>query len=164
MPVTDFLDETRKGITDQLDRLKPMVEEYRRLEAAAAALDGIPAAPNGASATPPHSARGRRGPGRPRGSKTTAASTSVPASPKPASAAKPAAKRRQGRRKRTGKRAAQALAVIRADPGITIPAMAEKMGIKANYLYRLLPPLEQAGKIRKDGRGWHPKQATPAAA
>jgi hypothetical protein len=164
MPVTDFLDETRRGITDQLDRLKPMVEEYRRLEAAAAALDGIPAAPNGAPATPPRSARGRRGPGRPRGSKTTAASTSVPASPKPASAAKPAAKRRQGRRKRTGKRAAQALAVIRADPGITIPAMAEKMGIKANYLYRLLPPLEQAGKIRKDGRGWHPKQATPAAA
>ena len=158
--MTDFLDETRKGVTDQLDRLKPMVEEYRRLEAAAAALDGIPAAPNGASATPPHSARGRRGPGRPRGSKTTAASTSVPASPKPASAAKPAAKRRQGRRKR----AAQALAVIRADPGITIPAMAEKMGIKANYLYRLLPPLEQAGKIRKDGRGWRPKQATPAAA
>jgi hypothetical protein len=42
--------------------------------------------------------------------------------------------------------------------------MAEKMGIKANYFYRLLPPLEQAGKIRKDGRGWHPKQATPAAA
>lgn len=161
--MTDFLDETRKGITDQLDRLKPMVEEYRRLEAAAAALDGIPAAPNGASAAPPRSARGRRGPGRPRGSRTTAAPAPTPAPATPASA-KPTAKRKTRRRKRGGKRADQALAVIRADPGITIPAMAEKMGIKANYLYRLLPPLAQAGKIRKDGHGWHPKQATSAAA
>ena len=31
------------------------------------------------------------------------------------------------------------------------------MGIKENYLYRVLPGLEQEGKIRKDGRGWHPK-------
>jgi len=34
--------------------------------------------------------------------------------------------------------------------------MAEKMGIDGTYLYKVLPPLEQAGKIRKEGRGWHP--------
>jgi DNA-binding IclR family transcriptional regulator len=49
--------------------------------------------------------------------------------------------------------------LIRANPGITIPQLAAKMGINANYLYRLLPPLEQQGKIHKDGRGWHPKKA-----
>jgi hypothetical protein len=156
--VTDFLDEKHKQITDRLRELKPLVEEYRRLEAATAALDGIPASPNGAPAPAPRSTRVRRGPGRPRGSKTTTALASTSASPKPASA-KPAAKRRRGRRKGVGKRAAQALALIVAEPGITIPALAEKMGIKTNYLYRVLPSLEQAGKVRKEGRGWHPKGA-----
>jgi hypothetical protein len=156
--VTDFLDEKRKQITDRLRELKPLVEEYRRLEAATAALDGIPTSPNGGAATSPRSTRGRRGPGRPRGSKTTTALASTPASPKPASA-KPAAKRRRGRRKVVGKRAAQALALIVAEPGITIPALAEKMGIQTNYLYRVLPSLEQAGKVRKEGRGWHAREA-----
>jgi hypothetical protein len=152
--VTDFLDEKHQQITDRLRELKPLVEEYRRLEAATTALDGISASPSGEPATSPRSTPVRRGPGRPRGSKTTTAL----ASPKPASA-KPAAKRRRGRRKGVGKRAAQALALIVAEPGITIPALAERMGIQTNYLYRVLPSLEQAGKVRKEGRGWHPKGA-----
>ncbi len=41
-------------------------------------------------------------------------------------------------------------------PGITIPELAAKMGIKQNYLYRVLPGLEQEKKIKKQGRGWHP--------
>src|ERR1035437_9021965 len=41
VPVTDFLDEKHQQITDRLNELKPLVEEYRRLEAAAAALDGV---------------------------------------------------------------------------------------------------------------------------
>jgi hypothetical protein len=157
MPVTDFLDVKRREITDQMKKLKPMVEEHRRLEAAAKALDGIPASPNGASAPAPRPTRGRRGPGRPRGSKTktTAAPPSTPASPKPA-AAKPAAKRKRRRRKGTGNRAGQTLKLIVAEPGITIPALAEKMGIKTNYLYRVLPTLEAAGKVAKQGRGYHP--------
>jgi DNA-binding IclR family transcriptional regulator len=54
--------------------------------------------------------------------------------------------------------------LIGADPGITIPAMAAAMGIHANYLYKMVPSLEKAGKIRKDGHGWYPKAATPAGA
>ena len=42
-------------------------------------------------------------------------------------------------------------------PGITIPELAAKMGIKQNYLYRVLPILEEEGKVHKEGRGWHPK-------
>jgi hypothetical protein len=135
-----------------------VVDECLRLEAAVVALDGILAAPSGAPATSPRPTGGRRGPGRPRGSKTTTALASTSASPTPASA-KPTAKRKTRRRKRGGKRADQALALIRANPGITIPPLAERMGIKTNYLYRVLPSLEQAGKIRKEGRGWHPKGA-----
>ena len=49
--MTDFLDEKHREITDRLTELKPLVEEYQRLEAAVAALDGLgrsaaaPAAP-----------------------------------------------------------------------------------------------------------------------
>ena len=154
--MTDFLDVKRQEIADQMKKLKPMVEEHRRLEAAAKALDDIPASPNSASAPAPRPTRGRRA-GRPRGSKTktTAAPASTPASPKPA-ATKPAAKRKRGRRKGTGNRARQALKLIVAEPGITIPALAEKMGIKTNYLYKVLPTLEAAGKVVKQGRGYHP--------
>jgi hypothetical protein len=157
--VTDFLDEKRKEITVQMDKLKPLVEEYRRLEAAAAALRDIPSAPQGASIASARPVRARRRPGRPRGSARAAASQPAPASARSATSAKPTAKRRRGRRKRAGGRAEQALRSIRAEPGLTIPALAEKMGIDGTYLYKILPPLEQEGKIEKRGRGWHPKAA-----
>ena len=49
------------------------------------------------------------------------------------------------------------LSLVQAQPGITIPELAAKMGIKQNYLYRVLPGLEQEGKLEKKGRGWFPK-------
>src|SRR5205085_9460439 len=66
---------------------------------------------------------------------------------------------RRGRPKGTGSRANQTLELVRSEPGITIPQLAEKMGIKQNYLYRVLPGLEQDGLVRKEGRGWHPQAA-----
>ena len=70
---------------------------------------------------------------------------------------RPPGRRRAGRRKGSGTRAAQALSFVQGQPGITIPELAAKMGIKQNYLYRVLPGLEQEGKVNKRGRGWHPK-------
>jgi DNA-binding IclR family transcriptional regulator len=46
---------------------------------------------------------------------------------------------------------------VQGQPGITIPELAAKMGIKQNYLYRVLPGLESEKKVEKRGRGWHPK-------
>ena len=40
-------------------------------------------------------------------------------------------------------------------PGITIPEMAEAMGIQQNYLYRVMPDLAEKGQVTKSGRGWH---------
>ncbi|HTR89891.1 MAG TPA: hypothetical protein VMG62_07250 [Solirubrobacteraceae bacterium] len=161
--MTDFLDEKRQEITDRLQELAPLVEEFRRLEAAASALDGI-----GGAVAPR-----RRGPGRPPGSgrKKAAATTTrkKPGRPKKvgrpkgsgkatATATATTTKRpRAGRRKGSGTRGAQALSLVQGQPGITIPELAAKMGIKQNYLYRVLPGLEQEGKIAKQGRGWHPK-------
>ena len=68
-------------------------------------------------------------------------------------------KRRRGRPKGSGNRANEALELIKSRPGITIPEMAEAMGIKQNYLYRVLPGLAQDGLVEKRGRGWHAKVA-----
>jgi hypothetical protein len=156
--VTDFLDEKRREITDRLKELKPLVEEYTRLEAAASALAGVGGSTASATATTPAAPR-RRGPGRPRGSanRTSAPSATATATPKAAKKAGRPAKRRAGRRKGSGTRAAEALSFVQGQPGITIPELAAKMGIKQNYLYRVLPGLEQENKVEKQGRGWHPK-------
>ncbi|MBA2319160.1 MAG: Rrf2 family transcriptional regulator [Euzebyales bacterium] len=47
--------------------------------------------------------------------------------------------------------------MVKANPGISIPEIAEKMEIQQNYLYRVLPGLAQDGLVEKRGRGWHPK-------
>ncbi len=147
--MTDFLDEKRREITERLKELKPLVDEYHRLEAAASALAGVGTSAVRAAADV---ATGKRGPGRPRGS-----SAKKPAAKATRKPAKKAAKRRAGRRKGSGTRAAEALAFVKGQPGITIPELAAKMGIKQNYLYRVLPGLEQEKKVEKKGRGWYPK-------
>lgn len=144
MPDEDFLAEKRQEIASRLDELKPAVEEYQRLSAAEAALAG---ALDGSSARTGSGGNGRgHGPGRPPTGATRSAS----------SAAKRKPARRPGRRKGTGNRAAEALRHVIEQPGITIPELAAKMGIKQNYLYRVLPGLAQEKKIKKDGRNWHP--------
>jgi hypothetical protein len=155
--VTDFLDEKRKEITQRLSELKPMVDEYGRLEAAAAALAAVGGPTGGSTASSPRATTTRRrGPGRPRGSVNRAAATATSAKKAPGKPGRPA-KRRAGRRKGSGTRAAEALSFVQGQPGITIPELAAKMGIKQNYLYRVLPGLEQEKKVEKKGRGWHPK-------
>lgn len=59
-------------------------------------------------------------------------------------------------RRAQGKRSEDALELIRKQPGITVAATAEALGIGTTYLYRLLPRLEREGKIRKEGRGYVP--------
>ena len=153
--MTDFLDEKRQEIAQRLKELKPLVDEHNRLEAAAAALQGV----GGDIATKASTAvTRRRGPGRPRGSAGRKKAAAPKAAAAPAKAtAKKAGRRRAGRRKGSGTRAAEALSFVQGQPGITIPELAAKMGIKQNYLYRVLPGLEQEGKVIKKGRGWHPK-------
>jgi hypothetical protein len=153
--VTDFLDDKRREISDRMRELKPAVDEYNRLEAAASALAAVRGSGSGSASATPR----RRGPGRPRGSGTgakaaSAATRTTKARRKPG---RPPGRRPAGRRKGSGTRAAQALSFVQGQPGITIPELAAKMGIKQNYLYRVLPGLEQEGKVNKRGRGWHPK-------
>jgi ribosomal protein S25 len=64
--------------------------------------------------------------------------------------------RRRGRPRGSGNRAKQALELVRARPGITISELADAMGIKANYLYRVMPTLQKEGQVKKRDKGWHP--------
>jgi sugar-specific transcriptional regulator TrmB len=127
--MADFLEEKKREIEARLKELRPLVDEYHRLEAAARALDGVSG--NGAAAAP---RRARR--------KATATGTG-----------------RRGRPKGSGTRSKEALALVRKKPGITIPELADAMKIKQNYLYRVLPGLAQDGLVEKQGRGWHPRDA-----
>ena len=131
--MADFLSEKRKEIQQRLKELKPLVDEYTRLEAAERALAGVDSNGNG-GASPAPARTARR-----------------------AAARKPAGGRR-GRPKGSGNRAAQALKLVEERPGITIPEMAQEMGIKQNYLYRVMPGLAGEGKVTKSGRGWHLKR------
>ena len=222
--MTDFLDEKRDEIEDRLAELRPLVEEYNRLQAAAAALRGIdgtgdagavesipspaslgmgaatgagpqlggeaPSAPAGGVAldTAASEVAVRRGPGRPRGgggasiagasgagsgaragesvgdnvSNSSVQDTGALGEDKTSTMAEQRASngpRRAGRPKGSGTRAAEALRIVREHPGVTIPELADRMGIKQNYLYRVLPELVQEGKVAKQGRGWHPRAA-----
>lgn len=165
--MTDFLDQKRAEITRRLNELRPLVEEYHQLEAASSALRGVTGTGSNAGTTR------RRGPGRPRGSRTTTtARRSTATASRPARAtlktrtrtkATTAGRtgRRPGRRRGSGARAAQTLELVKSQPsGITIPELATKMGIKQNYLYRVLPGLQKEGKVRKRGRAWYPRGAS----
>jgi hypothetical protein len=194
--VSDFLDDRRKEITDRVKELKPVVDEFNRLEAAAVALAGvIGSAASEAGSVAVATITGRRGPGRPRRSSTRkkaakAAAASTPAVGTPAEVerkkpgrpkgsgkkvgrppgsgkkvGRPAGKvgrpkaRPGGRPKGGGRRATEALSLVQGQPGITIPELAGKMGIKENYLYRVLPGLKQERRLEKKGRGWYPRGA-----
>lgn len=150
--MSDFLQAKQKEINERLAELRPLVEEYERLRAADAALDGLPAARPAAPTARRQSPPTRRGPGRPRGSRSGAATVAAPTAKRASTG-----RARRGRPKGGGKRAIEALKHITSQPGITIPELAQKMGIKQNYLYRVLPTLEQAGSIVKKGKGWHTK-------
>lgn len=130
--MADFLDAKVREIEQRLQELRPLIEEFHRLEAASAALEDVGAA-------------GVAAPARRRRTPSTNGTGAVPAR---------RGRPRGGRGDNT--RAAQTVELVRAQPGITIPELAGHMGIKPNYLYRVLPQLADEGKVRRDGKGWHP--------
>ncbi len=132
--MADFLADKKREIEARLKELRPLVEEAQRLEAAVQALEGVNGKVDSGTVAAP-----RR---RARPSRSATKGTG-----------------RRGRPPGTGTRSKEALALVRKQPGITIPELAAAMKIKQNYLYRVLPGLAQDGLVEKQGRGWHPKDA-----
>src|SRR4051812_6859589 len=130
--MADFLTEKRQEIDNRLKELRPLYDEYLKLEKAQEAPAGR---------DPPR----RRGPGRPPGSSSRG--------PRRASSGNG---RRRRRRRSGGTRGEQALAVVRQNPGITVSELGDQLGItQKNYLYRVMANLQEDGAVRKEGKGFH---------
>jgi CRP-like cAMP-binding protein len=121
------VDDVREQLNQRLKELRPLVDEYHQLEAMVRRL----AEGDGARSSSGRNSTRRR----------STRSTNG---------------RRRGRPRGSGTRSAQALTLVEANPGITIPEMAKEMGITPNYLYRVLPELAKDGKVKKTGKGWAP--------
>ena len=121
MASSNTLDQVRSMLQD---RLRELDDERAQVEKALADLGG-----------------GRRGPGRPRGSRNRGAA--------------PTGTRRR-RRRRGGTRRDQAVKMVTENPGISAGQIAKDMKIAPNYMYRVMSELEKEGLVRKDGRGYHP--------
>ena len=151
-PRTDFLDKQRKQIASRLQELRPLHEEYLTLLNAQEALDSVKS-PRRANRTGTRtgSTRGTRGRSRTTGSQGTRGGRKRPGRPP----GRPRARARGGRRPAGQTRADQALALIKGSPGITVPEIAEKLGIRQNYLYRVMAELQRQRKVRRRQRGFH---------
>lgn len=122
--MADFLTEKRSEIDRRLKELKPLHEEYLRLEQAVSALESV----DGSR---------QRGPGRPRGGSRRAATR----------------RRRRGHRGATRAQQALELVrknpgITVSELGTEL-GIAQK-----NYLYRVMAGLQSDGSVRKQGRGF----------
>ena len=127
--MADFLAEKLREIDERLKELRPLHDEYLKLERAKQALEGM-----GAPA--------RRGPGRPRGSGAGTRASS--------------GNGRRRRRSRAGGTAAEkVLDVVRQNPGITVSEVGDRLGYtQKNYLYRVFHNLTEDGAVQKQGKGY----------
>jgi winged helix-turn-helix DNA-binding protein len=125
--MADFLAEKRAEIDNRLKELRPLHDEFLRLERAKAALDGLDGP--------------RRGPGRPRGSSSSAGTSG--------------GTKRRRRRRSGGTRGDEALQLVRQNPGATVSELARMMNISPpNYLYRVMATLQSDGSVKKQGKGY----------
>ncbi len=144
-PRTDFLTQQRQQIDARLQQLRPAHEEYLTLLEAKEALEGL---------EKPGSARPSTGSSR---SRPPARIPQHEACHDALARARMAAAGRAapGRRRRAGgTRADQALQLIKSNPGMTVPQIADKMGIRQNYLYRVTAALQKDGSVKRKGQGF----------
>jgi len=120
--LADHLTDARNALEEQL---KALQEQQRRVERALSELGG----------------EVRRGPGRPRGSRSSGGA-------KRRGAAKPR------RRRRGGTRREQTLELVKQNPGLGVSELAGKLKIKPNYPYRVLGELSAEGLVKKRGKGF----------
>jgi hypothetical protein len=146
-PRTDFLTQQRRQIDTRLQELRPAHEEYLTLLEAKQALEGVktPSSASSSGARTPT----RRGPGRPPGSGRGRRATAARAA-----SANGRRKPRRTRRRAGGTRADQALELIKSNPGLGVPEIAERMGIRQNYLYRVTAALQKQGAVKRKGQGF----------
>lgn len=156
--MADLVERTQREITARVGELKPVVEEYERLQAASLALGALDGSPTSLGTSAAALKASTRKPRR----RARSRSRTLSAAPAPAERA-PAPKtsvRRPGPRRTAANglspRGSQALRIISEHPGIKIAELTKRMGINRTSLYKVLPAVELAGKVRRDGSHWYP--------
>lgn len=129
--MSDFYARMRLDVKARMEELEPSVLEYERLARILRAIDtedgGEPAVVLEAHGT------GRAVTTPPRRGKSGEAGSEP-----------------------RGRRARQVMEVIRAEPGLSLAQIAERLGSKPGYLYQLLPRLADQGLAREQSSRWHP--------
>ncbi len=135
-------EQVRQRMSELEGLIEQLSTEFEQLKRISGMLDDT----NGTAQATAKPARGRSSRRTPRGDGASAKPT-------------------RSRPQRGGNRAQQALKLIESQPGLSAAELADAMGMKRNYLYRVLPALEQEGKITKQGKGYHPAgdRAVPTA-
>jgi hypothetical protein len=129
--MADLLDSIRRQLRERLDELRPLVGEYRRLEAAEEALGER----SGDGAAPAGRAAGQRRPRRSAGRKAATRTPSRTANRTPAS--------------RTANRE-KVLALIGERPGITKAELKQATGFSSAIASQNLRRLMASGRIREE--------------
>jgi hypothetical protein len=168
MSVLDQLRDLESQVVGRLRELEPLVREYEQLRAAAGRLGVEYDAAMDVAASDKGGGRRRRPTARvtPR-SKPGKRVSASPSADRPAgranramrSAKSTGASRRAPRRRRPaapGQRQEQMLGLVSAHPGITVAEIAQRLGIDATGLYRVVRQLTEAGQVRKDGPRLYP--------
>lgn len=140
MSVLDEVRDLEDRIITRMRELAPLVREFEDLKAAAGHLkievpdlaSGSPVSRNGAAS--------RTAKSRPR--RKAAAATRKP--------------RTRRSRASAGTREEQILRMVRGEPGITVPAIADKLGVASTGLYKPVRKLIDDGQIVKDERELRP--------
>src|SRR6478735_3599598 len=122
MSVLDELHDAERRVAERLKELEPAVSEYRELELAAQR-----AGADNATASVTHRSTDTAG-----GTKTAARTPSR-------------------RNARPGQRSEQLVALVKANPGITVREAAGELGVDPTSLYRVVRRLEESGALRKTG-------------
>jgi hypothetical protein len=145
LSVLDELHDVERRIAARLAELKPVVEEYEELQRVAERL-GFETAPRQSRAAPAR--RARRAAAKPKRSRR-AVRTKSPARGS-------ASRRRAGGTQATGReRRERVLALIREQPGITVPDISALVGVDAPSLYRVVRKLQSEGIVKKEGKQLH---------
>jgi transposase-like protein len=170
--VLDQLRDFERQVVSRLRELEPLVREYEQLRVAAERL-GVsyqPRADAGDGDRPRPRARRRAtraSTGAPRAAATGADRGRRAAKPT-ARSAKAGGTSRAGARRRSvaapGQRQQQMLVLVREHPGITVAEIAQRLGIDATGLYRVVHRLTKAGEVQKDGRRLYPASSTGSEA
>jgi ribosomal protein S25 len=135
--MADVVAEVRAQLEKRLRKLEPLVDEHVRIKDAMDKLAGA------------------IGPPRRRRPQATAAASGRDRSAAAGRDRSAAAGRARPRPR--GGRAQQAVKLVQQQPGITTSELAKRMKLKSpSYLYRVLAQLEKDGKVKKEGKGYHP--------